>query len=55
MKYAPCMDYLTFARTKSTSFVGKYTSTMLRIWLGFPCFKQRETSVNSGPQLVMVA
>ena len=27
--YAPCMEYLpTFARTKSPSFVGKYTSTM---------------------------
>ena len=28
------LEYLpTFARTKSTSFVGKYTSTMVRIWV----------------------
>ena len=31
---APCMEYLpTFARTKSPSHVGKYTSTMVRIWV----------------------
>ena len=28
------LEYLpTFARTKSPSFVGKYTSTMVRIWV----------------------
>ena len=33
--YAPCMEYLpTFAWTKSPSFVGQYTSTMVRIWDG---------------------
>ena len=34
--YAPCMEYLpTFAQRKSPSFVGKYTSTMVRI----PCHR----------------
>jgi len=43
------LEYLpTFARTKSPSFVGKYTSTMVRIW-AFLCFCIKDLYIMEGP------
>ena len=54
------LEYLpTFARTKSPSFVGKYTSTMVRIWViddrrsldGFFRFEHRKIIGNMTPPI----
>ena len=53
--YAPCMEYLpTFARTKSPSFVGKYTSTMVRIWGGHELL-QHHTRVGGGHRISWIS
>jgi len=54
--YAPCMEYLpTFARTKSPSYVGKYTSTMehLGFW-GTPMAMETSEPGNSAKRHVAI-